>query len=401
MSDHESEKSSSSRMGRETLSKGRIVGSYVIEEYIGHGGYSDIYKVTDPKSRKNYAIKLEEVGQKKTAIINEGNVYKDLNGVSRLFPDIIKISNTTKYNYIAMELLGPSLSQFKKILPNQHYSIPTSIRLSKFMLTAIQIVHEKGYIHRDIKPGNFLIRDDETHPLVLIDFGLSKKYIDENAHECLDLSRKDDLLSWFYSVLELVDGKLPWSGINDSEKIEQIKKSINTTQLCSSLPEEYHLIYEYIQTLTFESEPDYKKLFEWINRATIKAHCEDSEFEWYTMPKEQIRKVSKTDIVPPQRIRFEYKTSTPSPKPVYKSGGGSVIEPPRTEPPKPYQEFDIGIPQHNVEDYRKKMPPSPFVKGPVEELPSIPREPKKKTKDEEESSDEYDSDEDEPKKCRI
>ena len=57
----DSEKSFSSTK-REILTKGRIIGSFVVEDYIGHGGYSDIYMVSDPKERKNYAIKLEEIG---------------------------------------------------------------------------------------------------------------------------------------------------------------------------------------------------------------------------------------------------------------------------------------------------------------------------------------------------
>jgi casein kinase 1 len=55
-----------------------------------------------------------------------------------------------------------------------------SITLTLRKLNRIEYMHEKNYLHRDIKPDNFLVGKNDKEKMVhIIDFGLSKKYIED------------------------------------------------------------------------------------------------------------------------------------------------------------------------------------------------------------------------------
>lgn len=381
------------------IPKDRIIGPYVVEEYIGHGGYSTIYKASDPDTRELLAIKLEPINAQKKAIEQESQYYKMVEG-SQYFPKIFKIGSAPQYHYIAMELLGPSLSQLAKILPTHSYSIETTIRLSRQMLCAIIDVHQHGLIHRDIKPGNFLIRADATYPIVLIDFGLARKFRQEdgthveqrqkfgfagtsnyaplNAHEKMDLSRRDDLISWFYSVLELINGKLPWTGLSDKKQIEDMKRNITVSQLCSSLPEEYRQIYVYISNLQFDEDPNYEMMLSLINRAAIKAHCDEKVYEWYTIPQEKIKKVSKINLIPAGVFRPKYQSAEPEPAPITKLSGydNTIIPPGQAKKEKKKEDPSLGLKQLDVGAYRVDYSQDPFATPPRSNV--LPVKPKRK-----------------------
>ena len=103
-------------------------------------------------------------------------------------------------------------------------------------LKCIQALHEIGYLYRDVKPSNFMVKRSELEEkeakIYLIDLGLCKKYQKNNSHEHIPLKgnkkmigtavfcslnthkgiecgRRDDLESWVYMVIYMVC-KLPW-----------------------------------------------------------------------------------------------------------------------------------------------------------------------------------------------
>ena len=102
------------------------------------------------------------------------------------------------------------------------------------LLERLQWMHQNHYIHRDIKPDNIMIGlGDKSHTVFMVDFGLTRlvidpktgehlpfktdknlvgtcRYVSINAHKGYELSRRDDLISLGYVMINLLKGELPW-----------------------------------------------------------------------------------------------------------------------------------------------------------------------------------------------
>lgn len=280
---------------RVILTKGTTIGKYEIEACIGRGGFGDIYGAKKVGESKIYAIKLEEIPPErkrkkkihKLSLCREIRYIRDLHD-SLDIPHFYESGITDKYVFLVMELLGPSLSNTRRELPHKRFSLSTTLRLGIKMLRIIQYIHRHGYVHCDVKPGNFLLRPDCLHFLVLIDFGLMKKYIDPETKKHVQmefqagfngtikyaspnsmmektLSRRDDLYSWIYTLYELKNGHLPWEGKKRDEMM-QLKLQFSSLSYINTLPSELQEIYQYISSLNFEEEPNY----DWIVDSILK-----------------------------------------------------------------------------------------------------------------------------------
>ena len=127
-------------------------------------------------------------------------------------------------------------------------------------------MHTRLFIHRDMKPDNFLVgRGPKSSIIHIIDFGLAKRYRDPktnqhipyknnknltgtaryasiNTHMGIEQSRRDDIEGICYVVLYFLKGSLPWQGLtarnkNDKyKKIMETKMSTSIETLCKGLP---------------------------------------------------------------------------------------------------------------------------------------------------------------------
>jgi len=193
----------------------------------------------------------------------------------------------------------------------------TVLMLADQMIGRIEYVHNKNFIHRDIKPDNFLMGiGRHCNKLFLIDFGLAKKYRDNrtrqhipyredknltgtaryasiNAHLGIEQSRRDDMESLGYVLMYFNRGSLPWQGLKAAtkkqkyEKISEKKMSTPVEVLCKGFPAEFAMYLNYCRGLRFEEAPDYmylRQLFRILFRTLN--HQYDYTFDW-TMLKQK------------------------------------------------------------------------------------------------------------------
>jgi len=173
---------------------------------------------------------------------------------------------------------------------NRKFSLKTVLMLADQMINRVEYVHAKNFIHRDIKPDNFLIGlGKKANQVHIIDFGLAKKYRDPttqqhipyrenksflgtrryasvNTHLGIEPSRRDDLEAVGYVLMYFNRGSLPWQGLKAHDKKElytkimEKKMSIPVEVLCNHFPCEFVTYLNYCRSLRFEDRPDYAYL---------------------------------------------------------------------------------------------------------------------------------------------
>jgi serine/threonine-protein kinase len=152
----------------------RLDGRYEITELIGVGGMADVYKATDILEGKVVAVKIlkSEFSDNEEFIRRFRNVSKAIAVLSH--PNIVKIFDvgfTDKLQFIVMEYIdGITLKEF--IEQQGVLKWKDTIHFITQILRALQHAHDRGIVHRDIKPQNIMLFPDGT--IKVMDFGIAR-----------------------------------------------------------------------------------------------------------------------------------------------------------------------------------------------------------------------------------
>ncbi|KAG6532640.1 casein kinase 1-like protein 2 [Zingiber officinale] len=305
----------------------RVANKFRLGRKIGSGSFGEIYLGTNIQTNEEVAIKLENVKTKHPQLIYESKLYKILQGGTGI-PNVRWYGIEGDYNVLVMDLLGPSLEDLFNFC-NRKFSLKTVLMLADQMINRVEFVHSKYFLHRDIKPDNFLMGlGRRANQVYIIDFGLAKKYRDSSTHQHIpyrenknltgtaryasvnthlgiEQSRRDDLESLGYVLMYFLRGSLPWQGLKAGtkkqkyEKISERKVATSIEALCRGYPSEFASYFHYCRSLRFDDKPDYAYLKRLFRDLFIREGFQfDYVFDWTILKYQQ----SQSANAPPRAI---------------------------------------------------------------------------------------------------
>lgn len=209
----------------------KLDGRYEITELIGVGGMAEVYKGVDVIDNKPVAIKIlkKEYAENEEFLRRFRNESKAIAVLSH--PNIVKIYDvgfSDKLQYIVMEYIdGITLKEY--IESEKVLTWKDTVHFVIQILRALQHAHDKGIVHRDIKPHNIMMFNDGT--IKVMDFGIAKfareegktatdqaigsvHYISPEQASGAVTDAKSDIYSVGAMMYEMLSGRKPFDSDN-------------------------------------------------------------------------------------------------------------------------------------------------------------------------------------------
>ncbi|KAJ1360410.1 hypothetical protein KIN20_019371 [Parelaphostrongylus tenuis] len=234
-------------------------GKYAVGRKLAQGRYGAVFEVLRKSDGKGFACKLEVCSSNSHGLDMDYVVMSQVakRGCNHLVTPIDRGKIEDHFKFIIMPLLGDNITKIRHQFVDGRLSLSSGLRLAFLALSPIQELHSIGFVHRDIKCSNFCLAphsSKENTRLVLVDYGVCRAYKDKtgnwkppreqvrfrgttryaslNTHNGLEQSPRDDLESWFYMMVELLSGYLPWSDFHhDSEsEVRALKEHVRTNE---------------------------------------------------------------------------------------------------------------------------------------------------------------------------
>ena len=282
---------------------------------LGEGSFGLIYEAI--YNNEHFALKFEDLRRNTNLLEAEASIMNYLKGPN--IPSVRSFGTSGYYNVLIMQLMGKSLEDL--INEKKTFSIKTVCLLGYQMINVLEYIHDKHYVHRDIKPDNFVMGlNSLSKKLYLLDFGLAKKYRSSttlvhyplinkkkltgtaryasiNAMRGYEQSRRDDLEAVGYVLMYFLRGSLPWQGLSGKNKEERYRRILNKKldtsayDLCYQYPSEFETYIDYTRKMEYVEQPDYnmiRKLF--LQILEKEGQNFDYIYDWTTDEEKELRK---------------------------------------------------------------------------------------------------------------
>lgn len=249
-----------------------IANKYRLLGRLNEGSFGTIYNAVNVITQENIILKIESIKEETKLLKNETKIYQYLwNDLSTKegIPKIYWFGISGNYYCMAIELLGPSLLS-AHVEIDKDYS---QIRLIGIqMFKRLQFVHSKNIIHRDVKPDNFLLKEDMIY---IIDFGFSRLFKRNGSHISEKNDKRENIIGTpNYVSIRVLEGGEP-SRRDDLESVVYImyyllKKTISIEDKYTFLEEnrdKYSIptflieCFDFCRKLRFDENPNYELLF--------------------------------------------------------------------------------------------------------------------------------------------
>ncbi len=207
---------------------GKKIGEYEIVEHVGHGVAADVYKAYQAKLDRHVAIKiLSPTFVSEQAFL--ARFVREAQAVARLdHPNILPVYDFDRQDDLVYIVVQYVESGSLDDLLGQPLPLNLTLRILEQVGSALSHAHQRGIVHRDVKPGNILLGPDNW--VLLTDFGLVKiletpanltpsgmslgtpAYMapEQVAGERVD--QRADIYSLGATLYQMVTGRVPFEG---------------------------------------------------------------------------------------------------------------------------------------------------------------------------------------------
>lgn len=250
---------------------------FIKSKKIGKGGFSYVYTC----SNNPYVVMKFSNGVNTNAIKREIMIYKDLSKFPSIFNYVPRFVGHVSYDCLIIQRYTTDLSH---ALSKKQLSSVDKCSIARQVICCLEYLHDVGYVHCDIKPGNIFI--NSANNAVLGDLGLMRHY-DENAvytvqdkynkigtisymsrdvHNRVNPTRRSDLESFGWVLVVMFCGELPWK--HKDEAITGVMKHSITDmgefmKECFTIPNTNVQNYmDKVFSLEYKERPDYELLKE-------------------------------------------------------------------------------------------------------------------------------------------
>ncbi len=221
---------------------GKRVGNCFLEKLLGEGGMGVVYLARHLTLNKQVAVKI--LRSDRTGKAQRQRFLKEARAVAMLeHPNVVPVYDAGEQGglpYLVMQYV-PGQSLARRLGSRGTLPLSESLRICRATLEGLKHAHEKGIIHRDIKPDNILVGNDGR--VKLVDFGLARllegdpnlsatgvilgspHYMSPEQALGGPLDARTDLYSMGATLFLLVTGRLPFRGRTAMELVYKISKN--------------------------------------------------------------------------------------------------------------------------------------------------------------------------------